>query len=509
MVALNKDHPGEYLTPEEDAAIKFPENWLPRPTDDNPDEAKPSGLVINHVFDELSHTKGSPFFGKTWQSIEEGGYQITTTISKPAQDAAIAAADEAVAGSVMNGQPANLQAALVAVEPGTGRVLAYFGGDNGKGNDYAGFYYDEKGEATGVGRFPPGSSFKVYTLAAALKQGISLKSYWQWTPHAQPGRDPSNPVRNASNCTSDVDPATKQPKSGLCSLLEATTASLNVPYYDVTVAVSPAKVLEMARDAGIDYMWTDARERVDLRTAKMSDVTPSKFDAILGIGQYSVTVMDHANGMATFAAGGLRAQAHFVLKVEKNGEVLYSETLPKQDSARLLNQQQINDLTYAMTQVRVGNSLGWQHATKTGTWEYNKDPNENAHAWNVGFTRKLAAAVWVGNKAEEQGIRDANNSIIYGSTLPAPIWRKFMDAALAGINWPKEIQQFAAPNFIGNENPPGSFPSPTPSPEAPPPNPNPTGTRTNGPSPTGSRSNSPSPTGTGPGNGGGGGGGNG
>ena len=47
----------------------------------------------------------------------------------------------------MNEQPANLQAALVAVEPGTGRVLAYFGGHDGKGADYAGFYFDENGEA--------------------------------------------------------------------------------------------------------------------------------------------------------------------------------------------------------------------------------------------------------------------------------------------------------------------------------------------------------------------------
>ncbi len=83
-------------------------------------------------------------------------------------------------GSFMFGQPDNLQAALVAVQPGTGRVLAYFGGADGKGNDFGGFYYDEKGDATGIGRFPPGSSFKVYTLAAALKAGISLDSYWPW-----------------------------------------------------------------------------------------------------------------------------------------------------------------------------------------------------------------------------------------------------------------------------------------------------------------------------------------
>ena len=36
----------------------------------------------------------------------------------------------------------------------------------------------------GVGYHPPGSSFKVYTLAAALNEGISLNSYWRWQPYA-------------------------------------------------------------------------------------------------------------------------------------------------------------------------------------------------------------------------------------------------------------------------------------------------------------------------------------
>jgi membrane peptidoglycan carboxypeptidase len=501
MVKLNAENPGKYITPEENATIAFPpdDDWVKYVEGDGGQgEEKPSGLVINHVLDELSHTEGSPFKGMSWKDIEEGGYKIYTTLSSGAQAAAEAAADDTVAGSVMNGQPDTLQAALVGVEPGTGRILAYYGGHQGKGNDYAGFYYDEKGEATGVGRYPPGSSFKVYTLAAALKAGYSLKSYWQWTPHKQIGRPDNNPVRNASSCTSDVDPATKQPKSGLCSLLESTTASLNVPFYDVTLSVGPSKVLEMARDAGIDYMWNDARERQNLRTADMTKLAGNVFDTILGIGQYSVTVMDHANGIATMAAGGLRANAHFVQKVEKDGEILYSETLPKQDQPRILNTQAVTDLTYAMTQVNTnpGQVAGWPYATKTGTWEYDKDPNENAHAWNVGFTKKLAAAVWVGNRGDEKGIRTATNGIIYGSGLPAQIWRKFMDGATNAINWPKENVQFAPPIYVGNENPNGSFPSPTPSPvPAPPTNPAPTTTRPGGPpSPTQSKTDSPSPT---------------
>ena len=51
-------------------------------------------------------------------------------------------------------------------------------------------------------------------------------------------------------------------------LLQSTISSLNVPFYALTVSVTPTKVLEMARDAGIDYMWNDDRERQDLRQAR-------------------------------------------------------------------------------------------------------------------------------------------------------------------------------------------------------------------------------------------------
>jgi membrane peptidoglycan carboxypeptidase len=416
----------------------------------------PGGMVVNHVLSELTHTPGSPFFGaKDWRSIRDGGYQIYTTLNRGAQQAAEAAADGTVAGSPMAGQPANLQAALVSVEPGTGRVLAYYGGHDGKGADYAGFYYDQNDVATGVGRFPAGSSFKVYTLAAALKAGISLKSYWDWNPHDMQGRTGSNQIHNASTCGS-LKAGDKTP----CSLLQSTISSLNVPYYAVTLSTGPANVLKMARDAGIDYMWTDARERVDLRTLpNMGSVVPSRFDTILGIGQYPITVMDHANGLATFAAEGLRANAHFVAKVVKNNATVYAETLPKPNQPRVFSQQNSNDLTYALSQVSSAKvNIGWDTAGKTGTWEFSQASTENADAWMVGFSKKLSAAVWVGNKAELHPLRDKNNSIIYGAGVPASIWQKFMIAATTALNEKKVNTKFNPPSYAGDVNPPGSVP---------------------------------------------------
>jgi membrane peptidoglycan carboxypeptidase len=194
----------------------------------------------------------------------------------------------------------------------------------------------------------------------------------------------------------------------------------------------------------------------------MGTEVPSKFDTILGIGQYGITVLDHANGMATMAAGGLRSDAHFVEKVTKGDAVVYSETLPKPDAPRIMSPQNINDLTYAMSQVSSAkvNNLGWDTAGKTGTWELAGNSQENAHAWMVGFDRRIGAAVWVGNKADEQPLRDKSNNIVYGAGVPAQIWQSFMVRATGNMNEPKVNTKFNPPNYAGTTNPPGSVQGP-------------------------------------------------
>jgi membrane peptidoglycan carboxypeptidase len=417
----------QFLTADAAAGLSYPTTLVPvsGPNARSAGLMAPAGLVVNHVLDELTHTAGSPLENMPWREVGDGGYTIVTTIDPSRQQALEQAADDTVAGSAMNGQPQNLQAAGVVVEPGTGRVLAYFGGHEGLGSDYAGFYFDENREATGVGRYPPGGSFLPYTLAAALKAGFSLQSSWQWTPHMQPGRPTGNPVRNDAACGSDVT------GTGMCSLLESVAATLYVPMYDVTLTVGPSHVLEAARDAGIDFMWNDSRERQDLRTGDLTRLTPVQFDVTLGIGQYAVTVLDQANAMATFAAGGLRATAHFVQTVRQGDSIVYAETLPKPDQRRMLTPTQAADLAYALTWTGPG-SPNATVATKTGSWEFGQDPNRPAHAWSLGYTPELAVAIYLGNRREDRPLIDRTGASVFGAGLPNTIMRRVISGVPIG-----------------------------------------------------------------------------
>jgi membrane peptidoglycan carboxypeptidase len=421
---------------------------------------RPTGLVVNHVLSELRGN--APFKDQAPDHIRNGGFRIVTTVDKRAQDAAESAADirRASAPDAVRGQPANWQAALVAVEPGTGRVLAYYGGNSGTGADHAGWYVDEDGDPRGFGHHPPGSTFKVYDLAEALRQKVSLWSRWdspsvkEFPNSGRTRGSRAGPVRNASS-------ARCQPR---CMLWEAAVASLNVPFFDLTERLGAANVIQMATRAGIDSMWTDgsrrtAAARVDLREKSARDVVAAsaaaagsggKFWTEVGIGQYAVTVLDHANGMATFAAGGKRAPAHFVREVTRHGLRVYAETVTQSDIG--LTRDQVDQLTWTLSQVSAARlSNGWEAAGKTGTWQAAASTTRNAHTWMVGYTTRLAVAVWVGTTDGKALVTRDGKTNVFGSTHPAPIWRQFLVEATQALAFDMKDRHFRTAKL---DNPP-------------------------------------------------------
>jgi membrane peptidoglycan carboxypeptidase len=355
------------------------------------------GLIIQQVEKELKAR------GIDEQTIRTGGLKIVTTIDKKAQKAAVDAANK-----VFSGQPKDMEKALAAVEPRTGAVKAYYGGTRGYGNlDLA------------SSRFRPGSSFKAYTLAAAVSEGISIKSYWNGKDNQRfPGE--TVPVRNSegSSC-------------GRCTLIEATKMSLNTTYYALAQKVGPEKVLEVAKLAGI----TDPK--VDDRLSLTRQVA---------LGDLRVSPLQHANGIATLAAEGEYVPTHFVQRVEQDGNVIYD--YPEARPTRALPADVAADTTYALQQVynsgrRIGD--GRVGAGKTGTAQLGKT-DENSDAWMVGYTPQLAASVWVGHSAGDAKLRnDKTGGRVYGNGLPRDFWAEFMTGALKG----SKHLDFPPPKYTG------------------------------------------------------------
>ena len=125
----------------------------------------PNGLIKRQVMAELNKLNISE------QQVRTEGLKITTTIDPKAQNAAVQAACRenkiySCDNGVLNGEPDKIRDAVVSIDPKTGGVRGYYGGDDGQGWDYA-----QAGLQTG-------SSFKVFALVAALQQGIPLSKVY-------------------------------------------------------------------------------------------------------------------------------------------------------------------------------------------------------------------------------------------------------------------------------------------------------------------------------------------
>jgi membrane peptidoglycan carboxypeptidase len=401
--------------------------------------SQPVGLAAQHALAEAR----SLLPGK---DIATGGYDIVTTIDRRAEDAVVNAADARASGSVMAQQRQTMQAAAVIVDPKTGRVLAYYGGESGLGADYAGYYVDETGSPTGYGMHPAGQTFEVYDLAAALRAGVSLDSRWD-SPTTSKEFPEQNRVTGGVGPVHETGHAACQPK---CSLADAANASLVVPFFDLTAHLGAKAVLSAARDAGIADMWDAQGRRHQLAGSSTDLLVPAEFSTEVGIGQYGVTVLDQASAMATFSNGGRALRPHFVTQISQGGAPLITEPTAVTDLG--LTAGQSADLATALNRNPLGQLPGVDSATQSGTWEMTKVPGKPAHAWIVGYTTDLAMAVWVGNKGVEDPIAA---TLAAGETIPAAIYRAAMVQTQQALGLTGG--HFGDPGHTGDLHPGGSI----------------------------------------------------
>ena len=391
------------------------------------DRSGPKGFILDQVEEELAE------HGFTEDRLAQGGYVVQTSIRKQAQDAAVKAME--VIPNATPGDKSAVVGALVAIHPGTGEVYAYYGGrDGNKGFDYA---------SSGRG-VQPGSSFKPYTLAAALDQGIGLGTRVDGSSPQEIG---GQTVHNDEG----------DPPLGRIDLVKATELSVNTAYYNLAKKVGVDNIADIAHRAGIP-------EGDTLRDAKTNG---RGLGITLGI--YPVHVIDQANGYATFANKGVAAKPFFVKSVrDRDRNVVYGV---KQVNSRAFSEDVAADATYAMQQVvKSGTGTraqldGRPAAGKTGT------TSKNTNAWFCGFTPQLAAAAWIG-RADGSPLKGVLGSTrgVYGGTVPAGIWKTFMEGALEG----QEVLQFPPRANVGRDSslgdnggsstPRTGSPSPAPSP---------------------------------------------
>ncbi|MFI7598380.1 transglycosylase domain-containing protein [Actinoplanes sp. NPDC049681] len=376
----------------------------------------PNGPIIDRVEAELAAR------GITPRVLHTRGLAVTTTLDAPAQHAAVTQVRKHLAG-----QPKGLLAALVAIDPETGGVRAYYGNSQGRG------YFDNASAP-----HPAASTFKPVVLAAALRNGISYESRWDGSsPRLFPGRL-GVPLRNQQNL-----------QCPYCTLEESMVDSLNTPFYAVTETIGADTVRRMAHALGVPKRYANAPTLVDAA----GDPAPGKTRPDIAIGRYPVAPADLATVYATFASGGVRHDRHFVDKVSTLDGKRVLSAAPR--AARAIDRHVAADVSAVLHSVIRAHDLspGRPAAGKTGTQQW-ADTHDNQDAWMAGYTPELATAVWIG-KARPGPIRDAEGEPIQGDTVPAKLWKAFTHDALGGTP-PRELPEPAhvGDPGIGDARPP-------------------------------------------------------
>lgn len=308
---------------------------------------------------------------------------VRTTIDMGLQ----AAAEEAVeTGLRQYGESFRVkQGALVMVENG-GAVRAMVGG-----RDYGESQFNRATKALRQ----PGSSFKVYTYAAAMEKGKTPEDTIIDAPITWRGWSPQNYGRSYA---------------GRVTLMTAIAKSIN------TVPVRLAK----------DFLGTE----LIAQTAKAMGVeTPLRTDKTMPLGTSELTVLDQATAYAVFPAGGVQSRRHGITQIlNYKGDILYDFGRDEQPANRVLSETANANMNRMLVNIPVNGTArkaaldgGIVTGGKTGTTQGYRD------GWFVGFTGNYTTAVWFGN----DDYTSTNN--MTGGSLPAMTFKRLMDYAHQGI----------------------------------------------------------------------------
>jgi membrane peptidoglycan carboxypeptidase len=465
----------KHLTTAQEATIKYPSVLKPRSS--TLGATGWAAFIQDRVLAELAA------HGISRDDVIKQGMTIQTTIEPSAQNAAVSAIQQTF--SNLTKQQRNMKNALVAVNPSSGAVIAYYGGPNG--TDYAGQV--DNNDYAGVGSRPPGSSFKPYTLATALTETLQkTPGVPHYTIDSNVDGSPCVHITGVKVCNDPSDPVFNSP----IQIKKAMFYSLNTTFDQMAEAVGPDKVAATAHAAGVS-------KTIGGKPTLMNTDGSTSFG--IGIGDYAVHPIDQAAGFATFANNGVQNAAYFVQKATaSDGSLAYAH---KANPVQVLDPKVANDVTLTLEPIAANGDTplnnGRVAAAKTGTEGISTKTTGNSDAWLVGYTPQVSAAVWVGSGDSVHAIVNSGGAPEYGRDLPGKAWTLFMNAYLANKpNLPMATKQM----ITGGQNvTPKKTPTPTKSKTATTPTPSlsittgfPTGTPTTSNNPTTTPPTSPNGT---------------
>jgi penicillin-binding protein 1A len=326
----------------------------------------------------------------------DGGLVVHTTLDYQLQQEA----ERAVRGYLAD--PSGPQAALVAIDNKTGEVRALVGG-----NDYNTTPFNLATQ----GQRQPGSAFKPFVLAQALKEGISPDSVW-------PSEKRTFVVPHTRGQEHFVVNNYESAYAGSRTLGDALRVSDNSVFAAVGIQAGTKKIAALAAAAGI---------RTPVST---------NYAITLGGLHRGVTVLDMAHAYETIAHDGQRVYG--TLGAPMQGPVgIHSVSVPGQRHPDLNKVELRRVLPSAVDQEEQSLmhnvvTSGTGKAADPGVWAAGKTgTTENyGDAWFVGFTRRLTIAVWVGYPDRLRSMAtDFAGSPVAGGTFPALIWHDFVVAA--------------------------------------------------------------------------------
>ncbi len=341
--------------------------------------------------------------------VERGGLKVYTTLDMDKQKAAEEAVTEGIEKVEQYG---GNNAALTAIDPQTGQILAMVGS-----RDFFDIEHDGQVNVT-IRPRQPGSSFKPIVYAAAFEKGYTPETILY------------DVVTTFKTDIKDYIPKNYDlTEHGPVTIRKALAGSLNIPAVKAIYLAGINRVLDLAEEMG----YTTFSDR-------------SRFGLSLVLGGGEVKLLEHVSAFGSFAQDGKHFAHTPILKIEDNEGNILEEY--KKDKESVLDKNVARQITDILSDddarayvFGTGSKLtlpGRPVTAKTGT------TNDYRDAWTVGYTPSLVAGAWVGNNDNSEMKRGAA-----GGVVAAPIWNNFMQKALEG----SAIENFEEPELIEVEKP--------------------------------------------------------